>query len=145
MSGQELQGAHERLRGARPLHRCPHEDDLHARAAERDLHDVVEGRAVGTGDDPDDPRLTRQRPLALCGEEALGGELSLELGQGDEERTLPGRLRAVDRELESPARRVHGGPPLHHHPRAGDDRPPRADRRCAVEHAVDRRVLVLVA
>ena len=47
----------------------------------------------------------RQRTFSLGREEALGGELGLQLFERLEERSTPGRLRPVGNELKSTARR----------------------------------------
>ena len=56
------------------------------KAARENLHHVGDGGAARRGDDADAPRKARQRPLALGREQALGGQLFLELLEGQLQR-----------------------------------------------------------
>ena len=143
-AGEEGERPGQEAGRVRALHGGGRQEDAHAGAAEGHLDDVVDGGAVGAGDHADDPRLEREGPLALGGEEPLAGELLLEPLERLEQRPSPRGARAVGRELEPPARRVHGGPPHQHHPRPVREQPPGPGRRGAVHHAVDRRLLALV-
>ena len=77
-------------RGAFALHarRADHEVRVGI-AAPQHLDDVAQRRAVERGDDADLARQRRQRPLARCVEQALGGEPLLELLEGELQRAEP--------------------------------------------------------
>jgi len=63
----------------RPLHVRLRDQDVRGRKTLDDVgEDVALRRRVVAGDEPDQARVARQRPLAGLVEEALGGELALQ-------------------------------------------------------------------
>src|SRR5207302_6972226 len=83
-------------RGARTLHVRLCDDDARGRKPRADRgQDVALRRCVVSRDEPDPARKPRQRPLALDGEEAFGGELSLQPLQSGE---VLAEAEALDRE-----------------------------------------------
>ena len=117
--------------GVRPLHRRAREQDAHGPAAERDLDDVVDRRAVAARDDADHARLGGQRPLALGREEPLGRELLLEPLERLEQRPAARRARGLRGELEPAPRRVHRGAADDDDPRAVGEQAPRPRGRAS--------------
>ena len=86
----------DRGRGPRALHERLRDDDPGGREPRRDRSENVALRGgVVAGDEADQPRDPRQRPLALRREQALGGELRL---QPLERREVGAEPVALDRE-----------------------------------------------
>ena len=102
---EQHERAAEPLGRVRALDGRAREEQAHRRAAERDLDDVVQGGAVGAGDDADHARLRGQRALALGREEALAREPLLQPLERLEQRPPPRGPRRVGRELELAPRR----------------------------------------
>ncbi len=112
---------------------------------EGDLADVVDDGAGGARDDPDRPRLVRERTLSLGCEQPLLFELCLELLERLEESALAGRLDAIADELQTTARRPERGLAANAQPRAVFDERSRARRHArAVEDDVDGRLFLFV-
>ena len=105
------------LRGRlRALHGNRVDQHRHGRKAPRQhVQDVANRRTGGRGDHADAPRKRRQRPLALGGEQAFGGQLGaqfLELPlQGAEARVL----HVIDDELVFAARLVQSDARAYQH------------------------------
>ena len=86
----------DRRRGPRSLDERLGDDDVRRREPRGDRRQDVPLRGgVVPGDEPDQPRDPRQRPLPLGGEEPLGGELLLQPLERGEVRAEP---VALDRE-----------------------------------------------
>jgi hypothetical protein len=95
-----LDAAADFLHRALALHQRGEEADVQAREAAREnLDHVRDGGAARRGDDPDAPREARQRTLALGREEALGGQLLLELLEGQLQRAQSLRLQQFHQQL----------------------------------------------
>ena len=89
------------------LHQRREEPDVQAgKAARQDVDHVRDGRAARRGDDADAPRKARQRPFALRGEQPLGGQLLLELLEGQLQRAQALRLQRLHQQLVFAARLV---------------------------------------
>ena len=67
---------------------------------------IGDGGAAGRGDDSDAPREARQGPLARGGEQALGGQLLLELLEGQLQRAEALRFERFHHKLVFAARFV---------------------------------------
>ncbi len=99
-AAEELDPAADLFHRALALHQRRVEADVQAgKAAGEDVHHVRDGRAARRGDDADAPRKARQRPLALGREQPLGGQLLLELLEGQLQRAQPLRLQQLHQQL----------------------------------------------
>ena len=76
-------------------------------AAGENVENILNGGAARRGDDADSPGKRGQRFLACGGEEALGGELGLELLEGDLEGSGAHRLHVFGEQLHFAASLVH--------------------------------------
>ena len=68
-------------------------------AARENLNEVGNGRAARRGDNSDAPRKARQRAFALGREQALGGQLPLELLESQLQRAHALRLERLHQQL----------------------------------------------
>jgi hypothetical protein len=131
-------------RRALALHARRHDEHGQVgKAPVQDAQEIVHCRAAGAGHEGDAPRKVRQLALASRVEESLGGELLLELLEGDLQRARPDGLDGVADELVLALRLVDV------EVSARDQRLPVARleletaRLVAEEHGSERRVGVL--
>ena len=97
-AGDEPEGARDLRRGALALHPRRRDDQVRVRiAAAQHADDVAQRRAVDRGDDADAAGQCGQRPLAGLVEQPLGGELLLQLLEGELQRAQALRLHVARR------------------------------------------------
>ncbi len=93
MAGELGERGDDRVRGALPLHPRLADHDLRRREAGTDrCHEVASRSGVCAGEDPDRARNAREATLPLRREQALGGELALELLEREQVRAEPDPL-----------------------------------------------------
>ena len=132
--------------GGRPLHGDrPDLEPGTGPAAQGVLDDVLLGRAGPPADQPDAPRQEGQRPLAVGVEEALLGEVPLEVLQPCQQLTHPDRPDLPRVEDERAPLGPEGRLRLEHHPGALGERAGHGVERVDVHRARQAHVDVGVA
>ena len=106
-AAEVLDAAADLLHRSFALHQRREDADMQpGKAARENLEHVGDGGAARRGDDADAPRKARQGPLALGREQALGGQLLLELLESQLQRAQPLGLERLHQQLVFAARLV---------------------------------------